>query len=215
MRGSWKFYQRGVQLWQRFFFYLMSRLLHRPPIQVLLIYKWGQWSSPLDEGLGGSKYHYKRAIIGPPAKRLLNDVSLACPTLNARLKALWFSGDSDQYCKETLYFCDLGGGGGGGSSPLPPPLWIRVWVAYPIVRGDNIAGHTIPLILPFFCWINWQRKKEGKDQESIQSSPTPRYNCTIRHHKRELRGQPFPSRWPQGINKQRRTKAKQNKTEIT
>ena len=44
-------------------------------------------------------------------------------------------------------------------------------------------------------------KKEGKDQESIQSSttPDPGYqwesdNVTIRHHKREPRGQPFPSR---------------------
>ena len=33
--------------------------------------------------------------------------------------------------------------------------------------------------------------------------------------KREPRGQPFPSRWPQGINKQTFMKAKQNKTEIT
>ena len=45
-------------------------------------------------------------------------------------------------------------------------------------------------------------KKEGKDQESIQSitAPDPGYqwesdNFTIRHHKREPRGQPFPSRW--------------------
>ena len=59
-----------------------------------------------------------------------------------------------------------------------------------------------------------QSKKKGKDQESIQSSttPDPGYqwesgNCTIGHHKRELRGQPFPSRWPQGINKQMRMKA--------
>ena len=44
-------------------------------------------------------------------------------------------------------------------------------------------------------------KKEGKDKESIQSSTTtdPGYqwesdNFTIRHHKREPRGQPFPSR---------------------
>ena len=44
-------------------------------------------------------------------------------------------------------------------------------------------------------------KKKGKDQESIQSSttPDPGYqwgsdNLTIRHHKREPRGQPFPSR---------------------
>ena len=46
-----------------------------------------------------------------------------------------------------------------------------------------------------------ESKKEGKDQESIQSSttPDPGYqwesdNFTIRHHKREPRGQPFPSR---------------------
>ena len=61
-----------------------------------------------------------------------------------------------------------------------------------------------------------QSKKEGKDQESIQISTTsdPGYqreigNVTIRHHKRGPRGQPFPSRWPQGINKQTRTKANQ------
>ena len=55
-----------------------------------------------------------------------------------------------------------------------------------------------------------ESNKEGKDQESIQSStpPDPGYqwesdNVTIRNHKREPRGQAFPSRWPQGINKQR------------
>ena len=45
-------------------------------------------------------------------------------------------------------------------------------------------------------------KKGGdKDQESIQSSttPDPGYQCesdklTVRHHTREPRGQPFPSR---------------------
>ena len=54
-------------------------------------------------------------------------------------------------------------------------------------------------------------KKEGLDRESIQSSTTPdpgyqweNDNVTIRQHKRELRGQPFPSRWPpHGINKQK------------
>ena len=32
---------------------------------------------------------------------------------------------------------------------------------------------------------------------------------TVIHHKREPRGQPFPSRRPQGTNKQTRTKAEQ------
>ena len=51
---------------------------------------------------------------------------------------------------------------------------------------------------------NWSHgyksKKEGKDQESIQSSTTPdpgyqweSNKLTIRHHKREQRGQPFPA----------------------
>ena len=48
-----------------------------------------------------------------------------------------------------------------------------------------------------------------KDQESIQSSttPDPGYQwesdkLTVWHHRREPRGQPFPSRWPLGTNKQ-------------
>ena len=48
---------------------------------------------------------------------------------------------------------------------------------------------------------------------TVQSSttPDPGYQCesdvTIRHHKWEPRDQPFPSRWPQGINKQMCMKA--------
>ena len=48
-------------------------------------------------------------------------------------------------------------------------------------------------------------RKRGKNQESIQSStiPDPGHQwksnkLTIRYHKREPRGQLFPSRWPQG-----------------
>ena len=47
----------------------------------------------------------------------------------------------------------------------------------------------------------WQSMKEGKDQEYIESSTTPDLeyrwesdNVTIRHHKREPIGQPFPSK---------------------
>ena len=46
-----------------------------------------------------------------------------------------------------------------------------------------------------------ESKKEGRDQESIQSSTTPdpgykwkNDDVTNTHHKREPRGQPFPSR---------------------
>ena len=63
--------------------------------------------------------------------------------------------------------------------------------------------------------------KEYKDQESMQSSTTsdPRIqweseNFTIRHHKREPRGQLFPSRWPQGVNKQTRARKHNKKNSI-
>ena len=59
---------------------------------------------------------------------------------------------------------------------------------------------TQPLLLAYMK-VSIQGKKEGKDQESIQLSttPDPGYqwesdNVTIRHHKREPRCQPFPSR---------------------
>ena len=66
MRGSRKFYQRGSNFNNVFF----------------LVDK---------EGEGGSKYHYKRAIIGPPAKRHLMAFRWRAdddPTLNAGLVAL-------------------------------------------------------------------------------------------------------------------------------
>ena len=33
-----------------------------------------------------------------------------------------FPGDTDQYCLETLYFCDFSGGAGGRPDALSPPL---------------------------------------------------------------------------------------------
>ena len=75
------------------------------------------------------------------------------------------------------------------------------------------VGNQIQLIFMLFSiqafehFLHWltsyqnKSKKEGKDQESIQSSTTPdteyqweRDNFTIRHHKREPRGQPFSSK---------------------
>ena len=57
-----------------------------------------------------------------------------------------------------------------------------------------------------------ESKKEDNDHESIQSSTTPgpgyqweSNELTIRYHKQEPRGQPFPRRWPQGINQQTRS----------
>ena len=37
---------------------------------------------------------------------------------------IFFSGDSDQYCQETLYFCDFSGGTRTPIPPLDPPMHI-------------------------------------------------------------------------------------------
>ena len=70
----------------------------------------------------GYKYHYKRAIIDLPAKRHLNGVLLACrcwPTIECWLDSCDFSGDPNQYCKETIFFVIFQ----GDHDPLfPPPL---------------------------------------------------------------------------------------------
>ena len=67
-----------------------------------------------------------------------------------------------------------------------------------------------------------QSKNEGKDQESIQSNTTsdPGYqlesdNLTIRHHKREPRGQPFPAGDHKASINRRTRKHNKSKKEIT
>ena len=71
------------------------------------------------------------------------------------------------------------------------------------------------------CTI-YQSKREGKDHKSINQIPnlTQDANGKVTHSelditKREPIGQPFPSRCPQGINKQTRKKDNIQKTEIT
>ena len=81
----------------------------------------------LFSGVGGSKYHNKRATIGPPAKRHLNDVPLACrwwPNIqsSASLVALWFfRGSGPVLLKHPLFVIFQGGGGVRTQCP-PPPL---------------------------------------------------------------------------------------------
>ena len=70
----------------------------------------------------------------------------------------------------------------------------------------SIGRHEkfVKFCLSFSFWsgdFNGENKKGCKDQEPIQSSTTPdpgyqweRDKLTVRHHKREPRGQPFPSR---------------------
>ena len=92
----------------------------------------------------------------------------------------------------------------------------------------SLTLHNFIFVLFHFgqlrLWANLRRiimmlgytesKKNGRNMESIQLSTTPdpghqweSDNFTIRQQKWEPRGHPFPSRWPQGINKQTLTKA--------
>ena len=90
--------------------------------------------------------------------------------------------------------------------------------------------HETQLFIPYFLFSHiielynsklrensqYKSKKEGKDQELIQSSTSPDQgyqwesdNLAIRHQNWEPWGKPFPSRLPQGITKKTR---KHNKT---
>ena len=76
----------------------------------------------------GSKYHYKRVIIDPPAKRHLNGVSLACrrwPNIKLWLGSFGiFQGIRTSIARKPNNFVIFQRG--GVRTPFPPPLWIRI-----------------------------------------------------------------------------------------
>ena len=101
LRGSRKFCERGSDTDNFFLYYFITLLVEK----------------------SGVKYHYKGIIVGPPAKRHFNGVSLACrwwPNMEC-----WFgsfaifqgSGPVLPWDPIFLWFFR----GGGGPDPLPPP----------------------------------------------------------------------------------------------
>ena len=77
----------------------------------------------------GSKYHYKWAIVGLPAKRHSNGVSLAgrwWPNIECWISSfVIFQGiQASIATKPFIFVIFQRGGGGGGRSPL----WIRAWL---------------------------------------------------------------------------------------
>ena len=94
----------GVQHWQSFFRFFLVEEIERIEMPLKVGNQWPASQTP---------FHRWHADNGPP--------------LNAGLVALWFLGDPDQYCLETLYFCYFSGRGGGGFGPTVPPLWICRW----------------------------------------------------------------------------------------
>ena len=95
-----------------------------------------------------SKYHYKRTIIGPPAKRHLNGVSLACqwwPYIECSLGSfVIFKGIQTSFAKKPYIFVIFQGGGGSGS-PVPPPFCIGK-VVIPLLDNKNKSKHFIHIL---------------------------------------------------------------------
>ena len=89
-----------------------------PTSTFLVVYEWFE-----DLNL---KYCYKRAIIGPPAKRHLNGVSLACcwwPNIECRLGSfVIFQGIWTKIAKNP-YIVVIFQGGPDPPDPSPPDCW--------------------------------------------------------------------------------------------
>ena len=102
MRGSRKFFSDGGPTLTTYFF----------------CWWWERWF----------KYQYKRAIIGPAAKRHLNGVSLAgCwwPNIESLLgSCVILQGIRTSMAKKPYIFVIIRGWG-AVRTPCPPPLWIR------------------------------------------------------------------------------------------
>ena len=112
----------------------------------------------------------------------------------------------------------------------PPRINVKLWLTVSRILF-SLIHHIILIWFDLSLWwcIAWFResKEEGIYQESIQSSNTsdPGYHgkvinsqLDITNEEREPRGQPFPSRWPRGINlfyffNRRAQKHNNNKTE--
>ena len=81
-------------------------------------------------------------------------------------------------------------------------FWYATWSLFMLLIWEHIYSSSYIVFVVTTLRLCCQSKKEGKDQESIQSSTTPDQwyqwesdNVTIRHHKRKPRGQPFLSMW--------------------
>ena len=115
MRGSRKFCQRGSNF------------------DVLgVFFSW--W------GEGGSKYHYKLAIIGPSAKHHLNDISLACrcwPNIEWWLGSfVIFRGSGPILLWNSIFLWFF-----RGVWP-PAPLWICAWV-FSFLQESICCGYSL------------------------------------------------------------------------
>ena len=115
-----------------------------------------------------------------------------------------------------------------GLAEAVPIAWCRGLVCS-MWLWDFLFIVTYPLWTYDFDWSNSQENICSNIKSKKLSKIRYRYNQvphltqdttleidanTIKHHKREPRGQPFPSRWPQGSNEQTR-KHDKHKTQVT
>ena len=163
MRGSRKDLTEGVQLWQRFFSW------------------WGK---------GGSKYHYKRVIIGPPAKRHWNGVSLAYrwwPNIECWLGSfVIFRGSGPVLLRNPIVLWFFSGGNGGRNPLFPTPSldprmnevilrFVEIVCVYLILINMTFSAYIGQWLYSFsskktFCGTNWNfiRKKARECQGTKQ-----------------------------------------------
>ena len=93
--------------------------------------------------------------------------------------------------------------------------WRQIFTLDSVVVKTQFCSASMVASLPMQCIITEKRSKLVRVQRSgidtIKYHTWPRipmgkWQTHSRHHKREPRGQPFPSRWPQSTHKQTRTK---------
>ena len=92
--------------------------------------------------------------------------------------ALWFLGAPDQYCQESLYFCDFSE---GGPDHLCPPLDPAMSLLYTQVTPTNL-----PNALMLNRWLNMKNLKLScfvSMGESFQDNPEPRILMLTYHRK--------------------------------
>ena len=81
--------------------------------------------------MGGSEHHYKRAIIGPPAKCHLNAGLLMMAHIECWLSILMiFQGIWTRIAKTPIFLWFFKGGGGGPPPVSPPPPSLDLHMVY-------------------------------------------------------------------------------------
>ena len=114
MRGSRFFFFRGGPAFLRFISWLRER---------------------------GSKYHYKRAIIDPPAKRHIMAFRWRADDGPTSIMASFFRGSGPVMLKNPTFLCFFSGEGAGPLSPL----WIRPYKRLHVIHASTGPIQMSPL----------------------------------------------------------------------